>query len=57
MFSTAPATLATYLMERKTESEKINKYLNLSRELKNMCHMKMTVISIIVSALGTVPGT
>ena len=37
--------------EEIEESEKINNYLGLARELKNM---KVTVIPIVVGALGTV---
>ena len=37
------------------EDEKLNKYLDLARELKKLCNMMVTVIPIIVRALGTVP--
>ena len=38
------------------ESEKINKYLNPAREsFKNLWNIKMTVIPVVVCALGTVP--
>ena len=37
------------------ESEKIDKYLNLARELKKQWNMKVTVIPIVVGALGSVP--
>ena len=33
----------------------INKYFNLARELKNLWNMKVTVIPVLVSALGIVP--
>ena len=36
------------------ENEKKAKYLSLARELKKLWNMKMTVISIIIRALGTV---
>ena len=36
------------------ESEKKDKYLDLAKELKKPWHMKVTVISIVVSALGTI---
>ena len=37
------------------EVEKRDKYLNLVRELKKLWNMKMTVIPILVGALGTIP--
>ena len=36
------------------ESEKIDKYLDLARELKRLWDMKMTVIPTIVGTLGTI---
>ena len=36
------------------ESKKKNKYLDLVRELKKMWNMKVTVIPIVIDALGTV---
>ena len=36
------------------ESEKRDKYLDLARELKNLWNMKVTVILIVIGALGTV---
>ena len=39
----------------KSKDEKRNKYLDLARELKKLWNMKVTVISIVVSALGTIP--
>ena len=36
------------------ESEKNNKYLDLVRELKKLRTMKVTVIAIVLGALGTV---
>ena len=36
------------------ECEKRNKYLDLARELKNLWNMKVTVIPIVIGALGTV---
>ena len=36
------------------ESEKIEKYLDLARGLKKLWNMKVTVISIVVGALGMI---
>ena len=36
------------------ESEKRDNYLDLARELKKLWNMKMTVILIVIGALGTV---
>ena len=36
------------------ESEKINKYIDFAREQKKLWKMKVTVIPIVVGALGTV---
>ena len=36
------------------ESEKKDKYFDLARELKNLWNMNMTVILIVIGALGTV---
>ena len=36
------------------ESEKIDKYLDLARELKRLLNMRMTVIPMIIGALGMV---
>ena len=36
------------------ESEKNDKYLDLARELKKQWNMKVTVIPIVIGALGTV---
>ena len=36
------------------ESEKKNKYWDLPRELKKLWNMKVTVIPIVIGALGTV---
>ena len=35
------------------ESEKRNKYLDLARELKKLWNMKVTMIPIVIGALGT----
>ena len=35
------------------ESEKRDNYLDLARELKKLRNMKVTVISIVIGALGT----
>ena len=37
------------------ENEKIDEYFDLIRELKMLWNMKVTVIPIVVGALGTVP--
>ena len=37
------------------ESEKKDKYVDLARELKKPWNMKVTVIPIVIGALGTVP--
>ena len=37
------------------ESEKIEKYLDLARELRKLWNMKVKVIPIVINALGTVP--
>ena len=37
------------------ENEKIDKYLDLDRELKKLWNMKVKVIPTVVGALGTVP--
>ena len=36
------------------ESEKKDKYLDLARELKKTWNMKVTIVSIVIDALGTV---
>ena len=36
------------------ESEKKDKYLDLARELKKVMNMKVTIIPIVIGALGTV---
>ena len=36
------------------ESLKINKYLDLARALKKLCFLKVTVVLIVVGALGMV---
>ena len=41
--------------EKIEESKKIDKYLNLARELKKMLNMKVTVIPVVIGALGTAP--
>ena len=37
------------------EIKKIDKYLDLARELKKLCIMTVTMIPIVIGALGTVP--
>ena len=36
------------------ENEKINKYLNLAREMKKLLNMNVEVKSIVIRSLGTV---
>ena len=36
------------------ESEKKDKYLDLAGEFKKLCNMKVTIIPIVISALGTI---
>ena len=36
------------------ESEKRDKYLDVARELKKLWNMKVTIIPIVIGALGTV---
>ena len=37
------------------ESEKKDKYLDLARELKKLWNMKVTIMPIVIGALGTIP--
>ena len=37
------------------ENEMRDKYLDLDRELKKLWNMKVTVIPIVISVLGTIP--
>ena len=37
------------------ESEKRDKFLDLARELRNLWSMRVKVIPIVISALGTIP--
>ena len=39
---------------KQKKNEKRVKYLNLARELKNLCNMKVEVTPIVISALDTV---
>ena len=48
------AVPADHKMKMK-ERKKINIYLDLARDLKKLWNMKMTVILIVVGALGTAP--
>ena len=41
-------------MKLKKKSEESIKYQDLARELKKLCNMKVTVILIVISALGTI---
>ena len=36
------------------ESEKKDKYLDLAREIKKMWNMKVTIVPIVIGALGTI---
>ena len=36
------------------ESEKKDKYLNLARELKKLWNMKVTIVPIVIGAIGTI---
>ena len=47
------AVLADHRIKLK-ESKKRDKYLDLARELKNLWEMKVTVIPIVIDAIGTV---
>ena len=47
------AKLADYGINLK-ESEKKDKYLDLAREIKKLWNMKVTIVPIVVGALGTV---
>ena len=47
------AIRAEHRVELK-ECKKRDKYLDLARELKNLWNMKVTIIPIIIGALGTV---
>ena len=38
----------------RKESEKKDKYLNLARELKKLWNMKVTIVPIVIGALGTI---
>ena len=40
---------------KKKGNEKIDKYLDLARESKKLWNMRVTVIPIVVGALGMVP--
>ena len=48
------AVPADYRVKIK-ESQKRDKYLDLARELRKQRNVRMTVIPIVVGALGTVP--
>ena len=47
------AVLADHRVKLK-ESEKRDKYLDFAKELKQLCNMKVTVISILIAPLGPV---
>ncbi len=48
------AVPADYKMEMK-ESEKINKYLDLARELRKLWNVRVTLIPLVICVFGTVP--
>ena len=48
-------TVPTHYPMKIKESEKRNKYLDLSRKLRKLCNIKVTGILIVTSAHGTVP--
>ena len=48
------AVLANHGMKIK-ENEKRDKFLDLARELKKLWNMRVTVIPIVIDALGTIP--
>ena len=41
--------------EKLKESKNKDKYVDLSKELKNLFNMKVTIIPIAIGALGTLP--
>ena len=45
----------SHKMKLKESKKKIHKYLDVVRELKKQSNMKVTVIPVVVGALGTVP--
>ncbi len=47
------AVPADHRIELK-ECEKKDKYLDLARELKKVCNMKVTIVQIVIGAFGTV---
>ena len=47
-------SVVAYNRMQSTKNEKLKKYSNLGRELNNVWNMKITVIPIIVVALGMV---
>ena len=47
------AKLADHRINLK-ESEKKDKYLDLSRELKKLWNVKVTIVPIVIGVLGTV---
>ena len=43
------------LSVKSKESEKKDKYLDLARELKKLWNINVTVIPVVIGALGTIP--
>ena len=48
------AKLSTLLSRRTTERENEDKYLDLARELKKLWNMKVTIVPIVIGALGKI---
>ena len=40
--------------DKNKSNERRNKFLDLARELKKLCNMKVTVVPIVIGALGTI---
>ena len=53
LLNCGPAILADHRVKLK-EGETRDKNLDLARELKKLCNMKVTVIPIVINMLGTV---
>ena len=47
-------TISTNHIVKMKENEKLNKYLDLARELKKLWNMKVMVIPVVIGALGTI---
>lgn len=53
-FKMADVTLTASCRVKLKSSENLKKYLDFSRELKQLCNMKGIVVPIIIRALGIV---